>query len=128
MSDLYIDENGKIRSAVKSEFADKIMELKEKGDPWAVVEELVKYWVKSSPEEVTAVKLDVQDRREMLVDKEYGTTLHGGAMERRFKLLFPTTLMLLIRSVYPHSELRMDKEFYDEFATRYPGFRVAEKA
>jgi hypothetical protein len=63
----------------------------------------------------------------MLIDKEYGSTKGGKQMERRFKLLFPTTLMLLIRAVYSADELKMDKKFYDEFATRYPGFRVAEK-
>lgn len=127
MAKIFIDEKGRALDKDKVDFADKIFELRQKRDPWLVIDEVVKYWVKTSPEDVQAVKIDVEDQRELLVDKEFGTTKHGGAMERRFKLLFPTTLMLMIRAIYPHDELKMDKEFYDEFATRYPGFRVAQK-
>ncbi len=127
MSKLYVDEKGRIVDKERAEFADRIIDLRQKGDPWVVIAELIQYWLKSSPDEAEAVKIDVEDQREMLIDKTYGTTKMGKQMERRFKLLFPTKLMLLIRAVYPHEELKMDKQFYDEFANRYPGFRVAEK-
>lgn len=124
---LVSDEKGRILDKNKVEFADRIIELRSKKDPWVVVDEIVKYWLSTNPDEVQAVKIDVEDQRELLIDKEYGTTKFGKQMDRRFKLLFPTSIMLLIRAVYPHDELKMDKEFYDEFANRYPGFRVAEK-
>jgi len=128
MSKIYIDEKGRVIDKERADFADKIIELKAKKDPWLVIDELVGYWVESNPGEVQAVKIDVEDQRSMLMDKEFATTKGGKQMERRFKLLFPTTVMLLIRSVYPVSELKMDKEFYDEFARRYPGFKIAEKS
>jgi len=128
MSKLYIDEKGRILDKEKADFADLVFDLRQKGDPWVVIDHLIQYWIKSAPEEVQAVKIDVDDQRSMLIDKEYGTTKGGKQMERRFKLLFPTNLMLLIRAVYPSDELKMDKEFYDEFASRYPGFKVAEKS
>lgn len=127
MAKIYIDEKGRTMDSDKASFADKIMDLRQKGDQWVVIDELIKYWLATDPDEVQAVKIDIEDQREMLTDKEFGTTKLGGAMERRFKLLFPTKIMLLIRSVYKEDELKMDKDFYDEFATRYPGFRVAEK-
>lgn len=124
---LVIENTGRVTDKDKVEFADRIMELRDKKDPWVVIDELVYYWIKSNPEEVEAVKIDVQDQRELLTDKKFGSTKGGKLMERRFKLLFPTSLMLMIRAVYPHEELKMDREFYDDFANRYPGFRVAEK-
>lgn len=128
MTKIFIDDKGRVIDKERAEFADRIIELKQKKDPWLVIDEFVKYWINSNPTEVKAVKIDIEDQRSMLIDKDFGTTKGGKQIERRFKLLFPTTLMLLIRSIYPHTELKMDKEFYDEFAKRYPGFRIAEKA
>ncbi len=128
MANVIISERGKLIDAEKAIFADKILELRQKGDPWKVIDELVKYWIASAPDEVQAVKMDIADQREMLIDKDFGGTKGGKSMERRFKMLFPTQLMLLIRAVYPHEELKMDQQFYADFARKYPGFKVAEKS
>lgn len=120
-----VDEVGKIRSSDDVELADKIIELKKKKDIWIVIDELLKVWLKRSPEETEAVKIDVKDQRELLIDKKYGQTKEGGNLERRFQLLFPTSLMLLIRSIYKVEELPFNREFYKVFTTRYPGFKIA---
>lgn len=124
---MLVEDNGKLRNADDVALADKIMDLREKGDPWPVIDELVKVWIKRSPEEEKAMMINVEDHREMLVDKEYGTTLGGKDMDRRFKLLFPQGVEFLIRAVYKSEELPFNKDFYIEFGKRYPGFRVAQK-
>lgn len=123
---MLVYEDGKIRNSEDADLADEIIKARKKG-PWEVIDLLVKSWVKRSPEEVQAVKIDVTDRRELLVDKKYGTTLGGKDMERRFTLIFPTTLQSLIRTQYKADELPFDRNFYTDFGNRYPGFRVAEK-
>ena len=124
---MYTEVNGKIRKNEDIELVDKLLALRKKGDPWETLDELIKAWVKKSPEEVEAVKVDLGDQREILADKEFGQTLGGKDFGRRLVVLFPTTLQAWIRKMYSIEELPFDKKFYKEFARRYPGFRVAQK-
>jgi hypothetical protein len=127
MSKLVIDEKGRLLSSDKFELADKILKLRINNDPWVVIDELVRYWVKNTPGEVEALKINISDIREIAVDKKYGATQGGKEMERRLQLIFPTGLQSLIRGVYKTEELPFDRDFYKKFAQKYPGFRVAEK-
>jgi hypothetical protein len=127
MADLLISDNGRVRRKADVELAEKVMELKRKKDHWAVIDLLLKAWAERSPDEEQALQLEIKDHREMLVDKKYGTTQGGKGQERRFKLVFPHSLMLLIRTQYKADELQMDDAFFNEFVKRYPAFRVAEK-
>lgn len=127
MSKLFVDDKGRILDAERVELADRVMELKNKKDVWLVINELVNYWIKTTPEDVEAVKMNISDARENLTDKKYGETKGGKDFDRRFQLIFPTRLNLLIRAVYPAEELPMDRQFYRDFAKRYPGFKIAEK-
>lgn len=117
---------GKVRDSDDVELADAIIKARQKS-PWEVIDLLVKAWARRSPDEVKAVKIDINDRREMLNDKEYGTTMGGNDMERRFTLIFPTTLQSMIRTQYKAADLPFDRKFYQEFSKRYPGFKIAEK-
>ena len=127
MSKYIIEGNGKIRNSDDIELADKLVKMCKNKDQWAVIDELVKIWIKKSPEEAEAVKIDVKDQREILIDKKYGQTKGGKDMERRFQVLFPTQLMNLIRTLYKSDELPFDRKFYKEFVVRYPNFKIAEK-
>lgn len=124
---IIMELNGKLRDARDVELAERIVELAHKKDPWAVIDELVKIWISRSPDEVQAVKIDIDDQRELTADKRFGQTLGGRDMERRFTLLFPSQLQLLIRTQYKSEDLPFDSKFFKEFAKRYPGFKVAEK-
>jgi len=124
---MFIEENGKLRKSEDVELVDKILDLRKKGDPWEVLDELIKAWIKKSPEEVEAVKIDLGDQREILTDKEFGTTAGGKDFDRRLVVLFPTTLQGWIRKVYSTDELPFDRKFFKKFSTRYPGFRVSNK-
>lgn len=127
MARIYINDNGQIRDLEDVEFAEKIVELKEKKDPWVVLDELIKYWAKKAPEEVEAITVNVTEYKESLKDKTFGQTVGGKDHERRFKLSFPLSLQNMIRTQYKSDELKFDQAFYDKFAKRYPFFRVAEK-
>ncbi len=124
---MLIYDNGKIRNSDDIELADAIIKANNKGGHWETIDLLVKAWAKRTPEEVEAIKIDIGDRREMLNDKEYGSTMGGNDMERRFTLIFPSTLQLLIRTQFKADVLPFDRKFYTEFAKRYPGFKIAEK-
>lgn len=128
MPKIFIADNGQIRNLEDVELAEKIIEKRAKKDPWAVIDELVQIWAKKAPDEVDAIQINVGQYRESLEDKKFGQTKLGKQQERRFKLSFPRTLMLMIRSVYKHNELEMDEKFFNEFAKRYPFFKVAEKS
>lgn len=124
---MLVYEDGKIRDSDDIALADEIIKARKKG-PWHVIDLLVNSWVKRSPEEVEAVKVDISDRRELLVDKKYGSTIGGNDMERRFALIFPTGLQSMIRTQYKAEDLPFDRKFYTEFAQKYPGFKIAEKS
>ena len=127
MTGIVINENGKIRTVENVELAEKIVKDRALRDPWVVIDSMVKIWTKNAPEEEEAMKVNVEQYREGLVDKEFGQTLMGRDQERRFTLAFPRSLMLMIRTQYKADELQMDKEFFREFGKRYPAFKISEK-
>lgn len=127
MGKIIVAENGQIRNIEDVEFAEKIIDLKNKKDEWAVIDALIHHWAEKAPDEEQALQINVGQYREQIKDKKFGTTLLGQDQERRFKLAFPQTLMLMIRSLYKADDLQMDEKFFEEFAKRYPAFRVAEK-
>jgi len=127
MARILINDNGQIRNLDDIELAEKIIKLKNTKDHWAVIDELVKVWAEKATDEVEAIQINVSQYKESLKDKVYGQTELGKDQERRFKLSFPTTLMLMIRTQYKHDELKMDEKFFHEFGRRYPFFKVAEK-
>jgi hypothetical protein len=126
--DLIVEDNGKMRRKSDVDFADMIIKLKNQKDQWAVIEKLIERWVKTSPEETQALKIQIADHRELLDDKEFGQTKGGKAFGRRFTLVFPIKLQQMIRTLYSQEELEFDSAFYREFVKRYPNFKVAEKS
>ena len=113
---LVLSEKGKLRKADDVELAEKLIETKQKKSYWDVIDEMVHAWVSRTPEEIKALKIEVEDHRDNLVDKKFGQTTGGKDYERRFTLVFPITLQLMIRSLYKAEELPFDREFYQDFA------------
>jgi hypothetical protein len=120
-------DNGRIRDSDDLELAEKIIDLKNKKDPWEVIDELIKVWAKRSPDEEKAIRIEVEDHKQSLNDKEFGQTNGGKDFERRFVFMMPLGLQNLIRAIYKPSDLPFDREFNNKFAKRYPYFRIAEK-
>jgi len=127
MQPIVINENGKIREVEKVELAEKIVEMRGKKDPWEVIDKLLGVWATTTPDEVEAVLINVDQYRESQHDQEFGQTDNGKDFERRFKLAFPRNLMLMIRTQYKADELPMDQKFFEEFGKRYPIFKVSQK-
>lgn len=127
MNDLHINENGIPRNYSDIEAVNKIIDARNKGDVWEVIDLLLNLWAKRVPDEVEAVNINLDEYRESLEDKEFATTKGGGDMDRRFFLSFPKKLMLMIRTQYKSEELPFDKAFYQKFAKKYPFFMVSEK-
>lgn len=128
MVDLIVEEQGKKRLKSDVDFADEIIKLKNQKDHWAVVDRLLDRWLRDTPEEIAALKVQIADQKEMLTDKEFGQTKGGKDMERRFTLVFPLKLQQMLRTIYSSEELEFDSAFYREFVKRYPNFRIAEKS
>lgn len=127
MADIFIAENGKIRSYADVELVEDIVKIRDTKDPWAVIDKLVEVWAKKTPDDVEAMQINLEQYREAQTDAVFGQTQGGIDQERRFTLSFPKTLMLMIRTQYNPDELPMDSKFYKEFAKRYPFFKVAQK-
>lgn len=127
MGQIAIDDNGLPRDLDDVELAEEVFKLKNQKDEWAVIDKLLEAWAKKAPEEVDALEIEIEDHRENLVDKEFGQTLGGKDFDRRFKMMFPKQLLLMIRTVYRPEELEFDRDFQIKFAKRYPFFKVAEK-
>lgn len=128
MSNIVIADNGRIRNLDDIALVEDIIELKNTKGPWEVISKLVEVWAKKAPDEEKAVQININQYKETLKDKKFGQTLLGKDQERRFKLSFPHSLMMYIRSIYKADELKMDQKFYDEFAKRFPAFKVAERS
>ncbi len=128
MNNIFIAENGKIRNLDDVQLAEDIIELKNKKDSWAVIDKLLKIWAVKAPDEEQMLQINIDQYKETLKDKKFGQTLLGKDQERRFKLAFPRSLLMYIRSIYKAEELKMDEKFYREFAKRYPAFKVAERS
>lgn len=118
-------ENGRIRNAEDVSFADLVIKTKNNKGMWPTIELLLQYWMSKTPEDVKAFKVQVQDTRSDLRDKKFGQTKDKN-MERRLTVVFPEALHNLIRVVYPASEMKMDREFFNEFAKRFPAFRIPD--
>jgi hypothetical protein len=90
---------------------------------------LLERWVKDQHQRnQQALQIQIEDQREMLADKEFGQTAGGKDFDRRFTLVFPVKLMLMIRAIYAQEELEFNSaKFYKDFVKRYPNFKVAEK-
>lgn len=126
-SNLLITDNGHIRDGEIVELAEEVFKKKNSKDHWGAIDLLLKAWSDRAPEEVDALEIQLTEYRETLIDKKFGQTKGGKDQERRFKLAFPRSLLMMIRTVYKPQELIMDQSFFSDFLKRYPFFKVAEK-
>lgn len=121
------DASGLPRPSKDVELVEEVIKLKNTKGPWEVIDKLLDAWSKRAADEVDALQIELEDHRENLTDKKFGTTKGGTDYDRRFKLIFPRQLMVMIRAIYRPDELAMDEKFMLEFSKRYPFFRVAQK-
>lgn len=123
-------DNLTVRESTDVIAADKLIGLKKKsGDnPWPVIEEILTIWATKHPNEWQSFLVHIDNVRQTRKDKKFGSTYdkkHGGYL--RYTLDIPQQVMLMIRTLYDHTELKMDRRFFIEFARRFPRLKVAEK-
>jgi len=104
-------------------FANKVFELKTTKGPWEAIDAIVDYWVSTNPKRYDSFILEVKKKRDSRATK-YGS---DKGKNIRSTLDVPAKVIEMIRIVFKHDELPMDKKFFDEMWRRYPTFRVAER-
>ena len=111
-------------------WVDNVTKLKKKSgnDPWPVVESCFNFWANQSPSRYRSFLVSIDNTRETRKDPKFASSndkVTGGIL--RYTLDIPEEVMFMVRCVYTEDELPMDREFFNEFAKRFPRFKIAEK-
>jgi len=111
-------------------WVDEVTRLKSKSgsNPWPVIENCFNFWALQSPSRYRSFLISIDNTRETRKDREYASTkdpIHGGYL--RYTMDIPEEVILMIRCIYNVDELPMNREFFNEFAKRFPRYRIAEK-
>jgi hypothetical protein len=93
-------------------------------NPWPVIEKIITFWADKKPSEWRSFLYEIEETRESRADKEYGLS-KGKTM--RYTLDIPEYVQQVMRVIYSADELPMDREFFIEFAKRFPKMKVASK-
>lgn len=120
---------------VKRRFSDvlaveRLETLKQKhgSNPWPVIEACLTMWAERNPMQWESYLVYLDDIKKTRKDSKHGSSQDkktGGIL--RYTLDIPQTVMYMIRCLYSPQELEMSKEFFHEFARRFPKLKVAEK-
>ena len=126
----FFDYRGVPRRIEDMNAADKLMDLKAHSgsSPWLVIEMCFKIWAETQPIKYKSYLIYLQNIRETRKDRKFASTYDrktGGTL--RYTLDIPEKVLMMIRCVYSPTELPMNREFFHEFARRFPKFRIAEK-
>jgi len=125
---IILNSNGQVREFNDYDLVTKIIEARGKKPIWDVIDMIVNLWELKCPDESRDVKINIEQYREDAIDKDYAQTKGGKQFNRRLLMALPRKLMMLIRTVYDHDELKMDSKFNKEFVKRYPSFRIGNKS
>lgn len=109
---------------------NRLETLKKKhgGDPWPVIEECFKIWIKSHPKHWNSYLYNLGNIKATRKDKKFASSYDrktGGTL--RYTLDIPQPVFYMISALYEPGELQMNRDFFIEFGKRFPQFKVAEK-
>lgn len=124
------DTNGRKHKVTNLNWVDHVVKLKQKNgsNPWPVIEACFSFWAQQSPTRYRSFLFSIDNTRETRKDQKFGSStdkITGGIL--RYTLDIPEEVMLMIRCIYNVDELPMNREFFNEFAKRFPRFKVAQK-
>lgn len=104
----------------------RLEELKGKsaGNPWPVIEECLRIFKETNPQEWTSNLIRLDDIRETRADTKFGLSK---TEMFRYTLDIPQKVLFMIRCLYNDEELPMNKEFFHRFAKKFPMLKIAEK-
>lgn len=128
---MYIfDQFGIKRKIEHIRAVEHLEELKAKhgNNFWPVIEECFKIWESTAPKEWKSHLFyldDIRGTRRGKFAASRPDEKHGGVF--RYTIDIPEKVMFMIRCLYTPDELPMDRQFFIEFAKRFPKYKVAEK-
>lgn len=127
---MYINDSRGIPHKLKDVAAvDHLIRLKNKNtSPWPVIEEIIRVWTERNPKEWKAFLVDIDTMRETRKESKYASSydkITGGIL--RYTLDIPEKVIYMIHALYSTSELDMNRDFFQEFARRFPKMTVAQK-
>jgi len=123
---MVLPDMGRIRNAKDVAYVEAILKAK-KRSPWDAIQLILDAWASKNPSEFRGFVKHIEDTRNDLRDKKFGTTKDGTDMERRLTMVMPEHVHYMIRALFTPQELQMDSEFFREFLSRFPMFRIPEK-
>lgn len=136
MTQFIYDHLGIRRKTSDIEATYLLFKLKEKSasNPWPVIEKCIEVWQKKNPAKWESYLIQLRDIKETRKVTTVGSKQFRGVSRNDRKndgmisylLDLPQPIMGMIRILYSHQELPMNKEFFAEFAKRFPVFRVRE--
>lgn len=94
---------------------------------WPVIEECLKVFAESNPTHYRSHLVYLDETKRTRANK------HASAYDKkndgyiRYVADVPEKIIMMLRALYTPEELPMDKEFFRQFAKRFPQYRVAEK-
>lgn len=131
------DRFGRRHKASHWRAAEDLENLKAKSgsNPWPVISKCIEMWTGAQPKKWKSYLYYLKDTKDSRkVSSVGGKRFRGVSRSDRkndallaYTLDIPEPIYLMIRALYTVDELPMDKEFFREFAQRYPIFRVLER-
>ena len=124
------DSLGRRHKVTNLAWVEQLIKLRKKSssNPWPVIEACFNFWAQQSPTRYNSFLVSVDNTRQTRKDPKFASTYdkaHGAYL--RYTLDIPQEVMLMIRCVYNTNELPMDRQFFLEFAKRFPNLKVAQK-
>lgn len=96
-------------------------------NPWPVVEECLKVFASSNPTHYRSHLVYLDETKRTRANKFASAHDKKNDGYIRYIADIPEKVIMMIRTLYSPDELPMDKQFFREFAKRFPQYRVAEK-
>lgn len=126
----FLDKYGRRHKWSDYSKTQKLFKLKESSgsNPWPVIEECFNIWSASAPNTYRSFLYEIEQTRNTRKDRKFGSTVDKGTGETlRYTLDIPEKVIFMLRVLYTPNELPMNRDFFIEFAKRFPKFKVAEK-
>ena|SRR3990167_3948861 len=130
---VYDEETGRLATSELLQLVNALMRAKKKDDPWDVINLCVKAFKDKFPSRYKSYLIRVGEVREAQKKTWVGNKEFRGVSKDKendaylaHTVDFPAWIMGLIRKVYSTDELKMDKEFFRQFAKRHKEFAIME--
>ena len=128
---VYDEETGRLATSELMQLVNALMGAKKKDDPWDVIDLCVKTFKDRFPSRYKSYVVRVGEVKAAQKVTRVGNKEFRGVSKDKendaylaHTVDFPAWIMGLIRKVYNTDELKMDKEFFRQFAKRHPEFAI----